>query len=74
MTADRFEAAEPVPSWAASPSIISIVALWEDRAAHDAAIADEGSHFNPSYRTFEATDTVAEHELLNVVGRIIVPL
>ena len=49
---------------------IEVVALWQDRAAHDAAVAEEGTH--PAYRIFDATDTVADYEVLDVKGRIVV--
>lgn len=50
---------------------IEVVAVWRDRAAHDAALADEGSH--PAYRIFDATGTPAEHEIVDVKGHIVVP-
>ena len=49
---------------------IEVVGLWQDRNAHDAAVATEGSH--PAYRIFDATGTPAEHEVVDVIGHIIV--
>lgn len=53
------------------PGRVEIMAVWEDREAHDRALSEEGDH--PAYRVFEAAGTHVEHEVLDIMGRISIP-
>ncbi len=53
------------------PGRVDILAVWEDREAHDRALAEEQDH--PAYRVFEAAGADIEHEVLDVLGEISLP-
>ena len=54
------------------PGRVEIIAVWEDRQAHERALSEARAH--PAYRVFEAAGAHdVEHEVLDVLGNISAP-
>lgn len=54
-----------------APGRIEILAIWEDREAHDRALSEEQDH--PAYRVFAPSGTDVMHEVFDVLGELSVP-
>ena len=48
------------------PGRVEVLAIWEDRDAHDLALSDEQNH--PAYRVFDPSGTDVMHEVFDVIG------